>query len=112
LTTTPTMLMLGTSWTKVPTSLALRSGATLLLPVTFPPGRARLATNPMPTGSETSTMTMGMVDVARRAAMTGGVAHATMTSTLLRRSSVTTPGFASKEPCGHRTSMTMFCPST
>ena len=31
-------------------------------PVMFPPGRARLATNPEPTGSSSNTMTMGIVD--------------------------------------------------
>jgi hypothetical protein len=58
----------------------------------LPPGRARRAMNPEPTGSPTDTMTMGMVDVARRAAVVAGVAHATMTSTLLLISSVATHG--------------------
>ena len=30
----------------------------------FPPGRARLATNPEPTGSSSNPMTMGIVEVA------------------------------------------------
>jgi hypothetical protein len=111
LTTTPTLVMPGTSWAKVPTSLAARSGATLLLPVTFPPGRARLATKPMPTGSDTATMMIGMVEVARRAAITGGVAQATMMSMLLRSSSVRIPGSRSKVSFGQRTSMRRFCPS-
>src|SRR6516164_10839799 len=33
-------------------------------PVTLPPGRARLATRPLPTGSPTATATIGIVDVA------------------------------------------------
>src|SRR5882757_8577657 len=36
-------------------------------PVTLPPGRARLSTSPLPTGSGSATMTMGMVPVARLA---------------------------------------------
>ena len=37
-------------------------------PVTFPPGRARLATTPMPTGSVMPHITMGIVAIARLAA--------------------------------------------
>src|SRR6516225_6547585 len=42
-------------------------------PVTFPPGRARLATKPLPTGSETVAKTMGMVRVCCRSAAVVGV---------------------------------------
>jgi hypothetical protein len=80
--------------------------------VILPPGRARLAMNPERTGSPTPTMTMGMADVARRAAIVAGVVHATMTSTLLLTSSVTTLGSWSNIPCGQRTSMDRFCFST
>src|SRR5262245_12669546 len=52
----------------------------MLTPVMLPPGRAKLATNPAPTGSPTETMTIGMLEVWRRIAATVGVAHATMTS--------------------------------
>ena len=45
--------------------LPLRSGEMELSPVTFPPGRARLATSPLPTGSLLLVMTMGIVVVAR-----------------------------------------------
>ena len=38
------------------------------MPVTLPPGRARLATNPAPTGSGSNAITMGTTDVAARAA--------------------------------------------
>ena len=37
------------------------SGAKLEIPVTLPPGRARLATKPAPTGSPEVVITMGMV---------------------------------------------------
>ena len=50
-------------------------------PVTFPPGRARLCTKPVPIGSATATMTIGMVDVARFAAKAQGVKVATIRST-------------------------------
>src|ERR1700720_426852 len=74
--------MPGTNCANVPSSLALRSGATLLQPVALPPGCARLAASPDPTGSETPRKTIGIVEVARRAARAVGVAQATMTSTL------------------------------
>jgi hypothetical protein len=41
--------------------------------VMLPPGRGRLATNPLPTGSETITNTIGMVLVSRCSAATTGV---------------------------------------
>ena len=45
-----------------------KSGETVLSPVMFPPGRARLATNPRPTGSPTVVVTIRMVLVACLAA--------------------------------------------
>ena len=42
-------------------------------PVTLPPGRARLATRPVPTGSPPSAKTIGMTDVACFAASDRGV---------------------------------------
>ena len=42
-------------------------------PVTLPPGRARLATRPVPTGSPTATMTSGMGVVPRWTARAAGV---------------------------------------
>src|SRR5262249_14194311 len=41
--------------------LAARSDETKVTPVMFPPGRARLATNPVCTGSRLTTMTIGML---------------------------------------------------
>src|SRR5215472_5540723 len=103
--------MPGTSCANVSSSLALRSGATLLLPVALPPGCARLAASPDPTGSETARKTMGIIEVARRAARAEGVAQATMTSTLLCKTSEMRPGSCAKEPFGQRTSMDRFFPS-
>jgi len=43
------------------------------VPVTFPPGFGRLATNPYPTGSPTDHIRMGIVAVAcRRTRVAGG----------------------------------------
>ena len=54
LTRTPTCFMAGTISRNNSTSLPLRSGLIGVTPVTFPPGRARLATNPVPTRSRYS----------------------------------------------------------
>jgi hypothetical protein len=51
-------------------------------PVMLPPGRAMLATNPLPIGSETDTKTMGIVRVACISAVTTGVLWPTMQSGL------------------------------
>jgi hypothetical protein len=56
----------------------------IVSPVTFPPGRARLATSPLPTGSLTSDMTIGIVLVACWAAWVAAPLIATMTSTFER----------------------------
>ena len=81
-------------------------------PVTFSPGRARLATSPLPNGSPTPTMTMGIVRVARLAARDACVTTVTMTSTLSRTNSAARSGSRSNLPSAHRDSMTMFCPTT
>jgi hypothetical protein len=44
-------------------------------PVTFFPGRARLATSPLSTGSKTATVTMGIVPVAFLAARAAAVGY-------------------------------------
>jgi len=38
-------------------------GSMLVNPVTFPPGRGKLVTKPLPIGSETTAKTMGIVRV-------------------------------------------------
>ena len=76
----------------------------------FPPGRARLATKPFPTGSLSCVMTMGIVLVA---SLTGRVAvgpPVTMTSTLRRTSSVARASRRSSFPSACRHSMIMFFP--
>src|ERR1700730_13828922 len=74
------------------TLLAASSAATDGIPVTFPPGRGRLATSPVPTGSPVSAMTIGISRVACFAARAVGVNQVTMTSTLRRTSSAANSG--------------------
>ncbi len=76
----------------------------------FPAGRARLATNPLPTGSLSCAMTIGMVEVASLSARVAGGALVMMTSTLRRASSAASAGRRSSFPSANRHSMTMFFP--
>ena len=59
---------------------ALMPYSNAVKPVTLPPGRARLATKPAPTGSITCTNTIGTVRVACCNAATVGLAVARITS--------------------------------
>ena len=77
----------------------------------FPPGRARLATCPRPTGSAWVANTMGIVLVACRAGSTSVEEIAKMTSTFMRTSSAASSGSWSTVSA-QRNSMTMFLPST
>ena len=54
-------------------------------PVMLPPGFAKLAANPLPTGSETAANTIGIVCVAACIAAVAGVVIATNTSGLARQ---------------------------
>jgi hypothetical protein len=76
---------LGTTSRNSSTRLPTRSGCRPDNPVTFPPGRARLATKS--SGLRATAKTMGMDDVAW---MTAGTAapEVTMTSTFMRTNSV------------------------
>ena len=106
----------GRAWERSPSEapvvFRLCSGARVDNPVMFPPGRARLATNPLPTGSLSCVMTMGIVD----SRFLGGTGccdpPVTMTSTLRRTSSAASAGRRSSFPSAYRYSMTMFFPST
>ena len=60
----PTRASLGTTSLSISSLLVFSSGDKLESPVTLPPGRARLATRPAPTGSPAFVITMGMVVVA------------------------------------------------
>src|SRR5499425_1225021 len=72
------------------------------IPVTFPPGRARLAMSPVPTGSRTVIMTMGIVSVAFLAAVTPCVPSDTMRSTSSRTSSAAKSGSRSTRSSAYR----------
>jgi hypothetical protein len=82
-----------------------------LIPVTLPPGRARLATRSLPNGSPASAMTIGMVEVARLAASGASVPNATMTLTLRRTSSAASSGSRSSRFSAQRRSNARFFPS-
>ena len=60
----PTRASLGTTSLSISSLFVFSSGAKLEIPVTLPPGRARLATRPAPTGSPAFVITMGIVVVA------------------------------------------------
>src|SRR4030081_1158407 len=79
-------------------------------PVTLPPGWARLATRPAPTGSPADIM-IGMELVALNAASVAGVPHDTMTSTGSLASSAANPGNRPASPLAKRYSMSRFLPS-
>ena len=64
----PTRASLGTASLSISSLLVFSSGDKLESPVTLPPGRARLATRPAPTGSAELVITIGMVVVALFAA--------------------------------------------
>src|SRR5213595_2696236 len=83
-----------------------------VVPVMFPPGRLRLATSPISTGSLGKIMTMGMLLVAFFAASAADPAGATITSTLRRTNSAARSGSRSTFPSAHRYSMMRFWPST
>ncbi len=109
---TATRESLGTISFRSSSRFPLSSGARVDNPVMFPPGRARLATNPLPTGSGSCAMTMGIVEVASLAARVAVGPAVTMTSTLRRTSSAASAGRRSSFPSADRHSMTMFFPST
>jgi hypothetical protein len=82
----------GTSSRKSPKRLAANSAEKKLMPVAFPPGRARLATRPIFTGSAAVENTIGIVEVAAFAASAAGVNAVAITVTLRRTSSAASCG--------------------
>ena len=101
----------GTISRKSSSRLAATSVCWIDRPVTLPPGRARLATRPVPTGSPAAAMTIGMTDVACLAATTASVADVTMTSTLRRTNSAAISAKRSLRPSAQRYSIVMVRPS-
>src|SRR5262245_18039658 len=80
-------------------------------PREVPPGRARLATNPAPTGSIAVGKTIGIVWVACLAAIAAGVVCTRMISTLSWTISAANFGKRSALPSENRRSKTTFRPS-
>src|SRR5215831_20986400 len=72
----------GTSSRMSSTILAEVSAVRPVLPVTFPPGRARLSANPVPIISPQNAQTIGISRVACLAAVAVGVNQVTITLTL------------------------------
>ena len=84
------------------------SGEILVNPVTFPPGRARLATSPWVTASPEPVITMAMVLVAFFAASAAVPVDVTMMSTLRRTNSSARAASRSARFSQYRRSTTMF----
>src|SRR5215475_2377703 len=80
-------------------------------PVTLPPGCARLATKPAPTGSTAFVVTMGMVLVAPFAANPAGSPVTTIRSTFRRTNSAASSGRRPDFPSANRYSKVIFFPS-
>src|SRR5262249_10484133 len=108
---TPIRLACGTSsWSKA-SRLASSSPAKMLTPVTFPPGRAMLAANALPTMSSASP-TIGIVEVARCAARIAGSPNTMITSTGRATRSAASPGKRSSRRSAHRKMYLMLRPSS
>jgi hypothetical protein len=79
-------------------------------PVTLPPGRARLATKPPPTGSFAMAKTIGMTDVASFIVGTASP-FVTIQSTFRRTNSAAISATRSRRPSNQRYSIAMLRPS-
>src|SRR5262249_18319981 len=101
----------GTNSRKSSSRLAATSVCWIDRPVTLPPGRAKLATRPVPTGSPAAAKTIGMTDVACLAATIAAVADVTMTSTLRRTNSAAISSKRSVRPSAQRYSIATVRPS-
>ena len=109
---TPTTPARGASSWSIPSRFASGAVVSRLMPVAFPPGRLRLATNPILTGSPPVVNTIGIEDVAAFAATTDGSPPVvTSTATRLRTSSAASAGRRSYWPSAQRYSTATFCPS-
>ena len=107
----PTRASLGTASLSISSLFVASSNDILENPVTLPPGRARLATRPSPTGSPAFAITMGMEVVAFFAANADGPDVATIRSTLRRTKSAASSGRRSDFCSANRYSRVIFFPS-
>src|SRR4051812_12191241 len=73
---TPILWSLGNTRRIMSSVFAVRSANMFATPVIFPPGLAKLLTNPEPMGSLLGDMMIGIVEVARCATAIAGVASA------------------------------------
>src|SRR5262245_16049789 len=83
---------LGTSSRRSSSRFAVNSPLKILMPVTLPPGRARLATRPSLTGSSPEVKAMGIVVVAALAAEVAGSPGVAITATRRRTRSLASSG--------------------
>src|SRR3984893_15833986 len=86
-------------------------GAYAVVPVTFVLGRSKLLTTPMPTGSKTASITIGIVFVALAAARVAATFAAAIMSILRSTNSVMTLLYSASSTAS-RYSMRIFFPST
>ena len=84
------------------------SAVIFVMPVTLPPGRARLETSPAPTGSAMLTMTIGISVVAALAAAAAGVDCTNRTFGWRRTNSSASEGSLSNFPSAKRYSSATF----
>ena len=91
---------------------ALSSKLSVVRPVTFPPGRARLATSPISTGRSASANTIGIVGVTRRTICVNPVPQTMITSGSSLTTSAARAPYRSALPSAYRYSTAIFRPST
>ena len=108
---TPIRLARGTASFNISSSFAARSVSSMVRPVMFPPGRARLGTIPSATGSATS-VTTGILSVAAFTSRARSSAEARIRSGLPRTTSRTSSAKCSVRPSPEYRSTTRFFPST
>jgi hypothetical protein len=108
---TATRVTCGAIWLSSSSHLAAIAYSKLAKPVIFPPGRAKLATNPAPTGSATCANTMGTLRVSRCNTATEGVAPAKITSGFSFTSSAAYARARSGSPANQRYSICNSRPS-
>src|SRR5215472_9297223 len=111
LTSTATRVAAGIRSRSKVRRFAANSAVKKLIPVAFPPGRARLRARPSLTGSSLTAKAMGIVVVAALAANTAAGANAAMTETRRRTSSAARPGSRSLSFSAERYSIATFSPS-
>src|SRR6478609_1003413 len=88
----------------------LQQPGDLATPVKLPPGRARLATIPSPTGSMTKAKTTGVTTPACFSARTAGEVSAMITSGFLAARSATSASSRLASPSAPSTSITAVLP--